>query len=50
MNDIQAIIKDIDKLQPMPQVANKILSIVEDPNSTLSDRYGVWVLPRHRDR
>ena len=37
MNDIEKIIKGIDKLKPMPQVAGKIMSIVEDPDSSISD-------------
>jgi len=36
MNDLHAIVKEIGKLQPMPQVANKVLSIVEDPESSLA--------------
>jgi len=36
MNDLHAIVKEIGKMQPMPQVANKVLSIVEDPESSLA--------------
>jgi HD-like signal output (HDOD) protein len=37
MLDITSIIKKIDSLKPIPQVAHKILSIVEDPESSLPD-------------
>ena len=37
MSDIKTIIKAIDKLEPIPQVANKVMSIAEDPNSSISD-------------
>jgi putative nucleotidyltransferase with HDIG domain len=37
MRDIKSIIKKIDGLKPIPQVANKIMSVVEDPESSLSD-------------
>ena len=37
MSDIQAIIKGIDSLKPIPQVANKVMSIVQDPDSSLSE-------------
>lgn len=37
MNDIRSIINQIDNLKPIPQIANKIMSIVEDPNSSMSD-------------
>ncbi|MDY6842555.1 MAG: HDOD domain-containing protein [Thermodesulfobacteriota bacterium] len=37
MNDMQTIIKSIDKLKPIPQVANKIMSLMEDPESSMSD-------------
>ncbi len=30
MKDIKKIVKKIDKLKPIPQVANKIMSLVED--------------------
>jgi len=36
MNDIKKIFKKIDTLKPIPQVANKIMSLVEDPNSSMS--------------
>jgi len=35
MLDIASIIKKIDSLKPIPQVAHKIMSIVEDPESSL---------------
>ncbi len=37
MSAIQAIIKKIDDLKPIPQVANKVMSIVENPKSSLAD-------------
>jgi putative nucleotidyltransferase with HDIG domain len=37
MHDITPVIKKIDRLKPIPPVANKIMSIVEDPESSLSD-------------
>ena len=37
MFDIKSIIKKIDSLKPIPQVAHKIMSIVEDPESSLPD-------------
>ncbi len=37
MLDITSIIKKIDSLKPIPQVAHKIMSIVEDPESSLPD-------------
>lgn len=37
MSDIQEIIKEIDNLKPIPQVANKIMSIVQDPDGSLSE-------------
>ena len=37
MSDIQAIIKGIDSLKPIPQVANKVMSIVQDPECSLSE-------------
>jgi putative nucleotidyltransferase with HDIG domain len=43
MNYINKIIKDIDKLKPIPQVANKIMSIVEDRDSSLSELADVVV-------
>ena len=36
MKDIKKIIKKIDKLKPIPQVTHKIMSIVEDPDSSMS--------------
>jgi putative nucleotidyltransferase with HDIG domain len=37
MLDLTPIMKKIDTLKPIPQVAHKILSIVEDPESSLPD-------------
>lgn len=37
MHDITSIMKKIDKLKPIPQVAHKIMSIAEDPESSLPD-------------
>lgn len=37
MHDITSIIKKIDSLKPIPQVANKIISIAEDPESSLQE-------------
>ncbi|MBW2605031.1 MAG: HDOD domain-containing protein [Deltaproteobacteria bacterium] len=37
MLDITSIMKKIDALKPIPQVAHKIMSIVEDPESSLPD-------------
>lgn len=37
MLDITSIIKKIDTLKPIPQVAHKVMSIVEDPESSLPD-------------
>ncbi|MBW2644281.1 MAG: HDOD domain-containing protein [Deltaproteobacteria bacterium] len=37
MNDIESIIKKIDGLKPIPQVASKVMSIAEDPESSMSD-------------
>ena len=37
MNDIDAIIKKADKLRPIPQVANKVMLIVQDPDSSIKD-------------
>ena len=37
MIDIQKIIEEIDNLKPIPQVAHKIISIVEDPQSDSTD-------------
>lgn len=37
MLDITSITKKIDSLKPIPQVAHKIMSIVEDPESSLPD-------------
>lgn len=37
MRDITSIIKKIERLKPIPEVANRIMSIVEDPESSLSE-------------
>lgn len=37
MSNIKSIIKKIDSLKPVPQVANKVMSIARDPNSSMSD-------------
>jgi len=37
MLDIASIMKKIDNLKPIPQVAHKIMAIVEDPESSLPD-------------
>ena len=37
MNDVENIIKEINKLQPIPQVAHRVLAIVQDRNSSLSE-------------
>lgn len=37
MTDLRAIIKDIAKLKPIPQVVNRILAIQQDPDSSMED-------------
>ena len=37
MKDIKAIIQKIDHLKPMPQVAQKVMSVAQDANSSMSD-------------
>ncbi len=37
MNPIKEMLKEIKALKPMPQVANQILAIVENPKSSMSD-------------
>lgn len=37
MSNIKSIVKKIDSLKPVPQVANKVMSIARDPNSSMSD-------------
>ena len=37
MNAIQDLIKEIKNLKPIPQIANQIMAIVENPNASLSD-------------
>jgi putative nucleotidyltransferase with HDIG domain len=37
MKDVEGIAKEIDHLKPIPEVANKVLSIVEDPQSSMAE-------------
>lgn len=37
MSSITSIIKKIDRLKPMPQVASKVMSIAQDPEASMSD-------------
>lgn len=37
MSNIKSIVKKIDSLKPVPQVANKVMSIAKDPNSSMAD-------------
>ncbi len=37
MSDLKSIIKKIDSLKPVPQVVNKVMSIAQDPASSMSD-------------
>lgn len=37
MKDLGEIIKKIDKLKPMPQVAQKVIAIAENPQSSMGD-------------
>ena len=37
MSAIQELIKEIKNLRPIAQIANQIMSIVENPNASLSD-------------
>jgi len=37
MKDIKSIIKKIDRLKPIPQVASKVMSIAQDPESSMAD-------------
>ncbi len=37
MSAIKQLIKEINTLRPLPQVASQILAIVEDPTSSISD-------------
>lgn len=43
MNDIKSIVKKIDGLKPIPQVASKVMSIAEDPESSMHDLSNVIV-------
>ena len=36
MRDIQKVVQGIQSLKPMPQVANKVMQIAQDPNSSMS--------------
>jgi putative nucleotidyltransferase with HDIG domain len=37
MSDIKSIIKKIDGLKPIPQIASKVMSIAENPKSSMND-------------
>jgi len=37
MSDIKSIIKEIEDLKPIPQVASKVMSIAENPESSMHD-------------
>lgn len=37
MSDIDSIVKKIEGLKPIPQVANKIMSIAQDPEGSMAD-------------
>ena len=37
MHDIESIIRKIDRLKPVPQIAHKVMSIAENPESSMSD-------------
>lgn len=37
MKDIKSIIKKIDRLKPIPQITNKVMSIAQDPESSMAD-------------
>ena len=37
MRGIESIIKKIDQLKPVPQIAHKVMSIAENPESSMSD-------------
>jgi putative nucleotidyltransferase with HDIG domain len=43
MSNINSIIKKIDHLTPIPQVASKVMSIAEDPESSMSDLSNVII-------
>ena len=43
MSDIQSIIKKIDGLKPIPQIASKVMSIAEDPESSMNDLSNVII-------
>ena len=36
MSDLKSIIKKIDSLKPVPQVANKVMAIAQDPDSSMA--------------
>jgi HD-like signal output (HDOD) protein len=46
MKEIKSIIKRIDDLKPMPQVAKRVLEIVEDPESSTDELAGVIIHDR----
>jgi putative nucleotidyltransferase with HDIG domain len=43
MSDIKSIIKKIDGLKPIPQVASKVMSIAENPESSMNDLSNVII-------
>ena len=43
MSDIKSIIKKIDGLKPIPQIASKVMSIAEDPESSMNDLSNVII-------
>jgi putative nucleotidyltransferase with HDIG domain len=43
MSNIQSIIKKIDGLKPIPQIASKVMSIAEDPESSMNDLSNVII-------
>lgn len=43
MSDINAIIKKINRLKPIPQVASKVMSISQNPDSSMSDLSNIIV-------
>lgn len=43
MSDIKSIIKKIDGLKPIPQIASKVMSIAENPESSMNDLSNVII-------
>ena len=39
MKDVEKIIREINLLKPMPQVANKVMAIAQNPKSSTSTRW-----------